>query len=170
LHGLINGLEDPRIEKAVIRSGFAGNSRNLFEGLVNHVVGAELPVDFDNIPFLLAVEGRRLNGYDILAKQTYQTTPWATDLEWALTEAHTALNTKHVVEIAKELAQRLKGRENEKPKGNPGEQPGEQGGEQGEQGQPGQPGNEGGEQPGEPGEQGQPGEGKGKGEGQRQVV
>jgi hypothetical protein len=133
LHGLINGLEDPRIEKKVIRSNFAGNSRNLFEGLVNHVVGAELPTDFDNIPFLLAVEGRRLNGYDILAKQTYQTTPWAADLEWALTEAHTAPDTKRITEIAIELAKRLR----EKPKG--GEQGGEQwqGGEQasGEQGQ-----------------------------------
>jgi hypothetical protein len=117
LHGLINGLEDPRIEKKVINSNFAGNSRNLLEGLVNHVVGAELPTDFDNIPFILAVEGRRLNGYDILAKQTYQTTPWASDLEWALTEAHTALDTRAIIEIAKELAQRLKGRENEKPKG-----------------------------------------------------
>jgi hypothetical protein len=183
LHGLINGLEDPRIEKKVINSNFAGNSRNLFEGLVNHVVGAELPTDFDNIPFLLAVEGRRLNGYDILAKQTYQTTPWGSDLEWALTEAHTAPDTKRITEIAIELAKRLR----EKPKGGeqgeggeqggeqgeqgeqgqPGEgegQPGEQG-EQGKQGQPGQPGNEGGEQPGEPGEQGQPGEGKGKGKG-----
>jgi hypothetical protein len=72
----------------------------------------------------LAVEGRRLNGYDILAKQTYQTTPWAVDLEWALTEAHTALDTRAIIEIAKELAKRLQ----EKPKG------GEQGGEQGEQG------------------------------------
>ena len=144
LHGLVNGLEDPRIEKAVIRSSFAGNSRNLFEGLVNHVVGAELPVDFDNIPFLLAVEGRRLNGYDILAKQTYQTTPWGSDLEWALTEAHTAPDTKRITEIAIELAKRLR----EKPKG------GEQGGEQGEGGE------QGGEQ-GQPGEQGeQPGEGK----------
>jgi hypothetical protein len=157
LHGLINGLEDPRIEKAVIRSSFAGNSRNLFEGLVNHVVGAELPTDFDNIPFLLAVEGRRLNGYDILAKQTYQTTPWAADLEWALTEAHTAPDTKRITEIAIELAKRLR----EKPKGGEqgGEQgqPGEQGGEQGEQGEQGQPG----EGEGQPGEQGeQPGEGK----------
>jgi hypothetical protein len=159
LHSLINGLEDPRIEKKVINSNFAGNSRNLFEGLVNHVVGAELPTDFDNIPFILAVEGRRLNGYDILAKQTYQTTPWAVDLEWALTEAQTALDTRAIIEIAKELAQRLKGRENEKPKGNPGEQGGEQG-EQGEQGQPGEQGEQ-----GEGGEQGQPGEGKGKGKG-----
>jgi hypothetical protein len=87
-----------------------------------------LPTDFDNIPFILAVEGRRLNGYDILAKQTYQTTPWAVDLEWALTEAQTALDTRAIIEIAKELAKRLQ----EKPKG------GEQGGEQGEQGQPGE--------------------------------
>jgi hypothetical protein len=133
LHSLINGLEDPRIEKKVIRSNFAGNSRNLFEGLVNHVVGAELPTDFDNIPFILAVEGRRLNGYDILAKQTYQTTPWAVDLEWALTEAQTALDTRAIIEIAKELAKRLQ----EKPKGGEQGQPGEQG-EQGEQGQPGE--------------------------------
>ena len=139
LHGLINGLEDPRIEKAVINSGFAGNSHNLFEGLVNHVVGAELPRDFDNIPFILAVEGRRLNGYGILAKQTYQTTSWAADLEWALTEAQTASDTKRITEIATELANRLKGRENEKPEGQPGEgEPGE-GGEQGEgEGQPGE--------------------------------
>jgi hypothetical protein len=101
LHGLINGLEDPRIEKKVINSNFAGNSRNLFEGLVNHVVGAELPTDFDNIPFILAVEGRRLNGYDILAKQTYQTTPWAADLEWALTEAHTARDTRASLRLPK---------------------------------------------------------------------
>jgi hypothetical protein len=179
LHGLINGLEDPRIEKAVIDSGFANNSRNLFEGLVNHVVGAELPTDFDNIPFILAVEGRRLNGYDILAKQTYQTTPWGSDLEWALTEAHTAPDTKRIVEIAIELAKRLKGRE--KPKGGEQGQPGEpgeqgegEGGEQGEQpgeqGQPGEgdePGEGKGEGKGEPGEGGhQPGEGKGKGKGE----
>jgi hypothetical protein len=101
------------LKRRSFNSNFAGNSRNLFEGLVNHVVGAELPTDFDNIPFILAVEGRRLNGYDILAKQTYQTTPWASDLEWALTEAQTALDTRAIIEIAKELAKRLQ----EKPKG-----------------------------------------------------
>jgi hypothetical protein len=142
LHGLINGLEDPRIEQAVINSGFANNSRNLFVGLVNHVVKGKLPTDFQNIPFILAVEGRRLNGYESLAKQTYQTTPWGSDLEWALTEAHTATNTMTIIEIAIDLANRLKGREDEKPEGQPGE-----GGEQGE-----------GE--GQPGEQGEPGKGK----------
>lgn len=155
LHGLINGLEDPRIEKAVIKSGFAGNSRNLFVGLVNHVVGPELPTDFDNIPFILAVEGRRLNGYDILAKQTYQSTPWASDLEWALTEAHTAPDTVRITEIAIELAKRLQGRENEKP---------EEGGEQGQDGQPGEGEGQGEGQDGQPGEgQGEPGEGEGQG-------
>ena len=164
LHGLINGLEDPRIEKAVIKSGFAGNSRNLFVGLVNHVVGPELPTDFDNIPFILAVEGRRLNGYDILAKQTYQTTPWASDLEWALTEAHTAPDTVRITEIAIELAKRLQGRENEKPNGDPGED-----GEGGEQGQDGKPGEGQGEGQGEgEGQDGEPGEGEGQGEGQDQ--
>jgi hypothetical protein len=146
LHGLINGLEDPRIEKAVIGSGFAGNSRNLFEGLVNHVVRAELPTDFDNIPFILAVEGRRLNGYDILAKQTYQTTPWASDLEWALTEAQTATNTMTIIEIAIDLAKRLQ----EKPKGGEGGEQGEFGEGKGEPGEGGEQG-EGEGQPGEPG-------------------
>jgi hypothetical protein len=146
LHGLINGLEDPRIEQAVINSGFANNSRNLFIGLVNHVVRGKLPTDFQNIPFILAVEGRRLNGYDILAKQTYQTTPWASDLEWALTEAQTATNTMSIIEIAIDLANRLKGREDEKPEGQPGEGEGE-------------PGEGKGEGKGEPGE-GEPGKGK----------
>jgi hypothetical protein len=63
---LINGLEDPRIERKVIESGRAPNSRALFENLLNSVLakdGYVKPDDKQNIPFLLAVEGRRLNGY-----------------------------------------------------------------------------------------------------------
>ena len=162
LHSLINGLEDPRIERCVIESGFAGNSRNLFVGLVNHVIKGKLPVDFQNIPFLLAVEGRRLNGYEILAPQTYKTTPWAKDIEWALNEAHVATDTKTICEIAKELAKRLKGRENET---NPDETTeGQPGDEQGEGGEKGEGGDEQGEGEGEEGK-GQPGEGE-EGEGQ----
>jgi hypothetical protein len=52
-----------------------------------------------------------------------------------LTEAHTALDTRAIIEIAKELAKRLQ----EKPKGGEQGQPGEQG-EQGEQGEPGEQG------------------------------
>jgi hypothetical protein len=164
LHSLINGLEDPRIEQAVIDSGFAGNSRNLFEGLVNHVVKGEVPTDFDNIPFILAVEGRRLNGYNILAPQTYQSTPWAKDLEWALTEAHKAQDTYTITRIALELAVRLNRYDDEGPEGNPGKDGGNPGeGKEGE-GQPGDDTTE-----GQPGESGQPGDGEGQdGEGQGQ--
>ena len=59
---LINGLEDPRIEKLVIESGRAPNSRALFENLINSVLSKDGYVDADdkrNIQFLLAVEGRR---------------------------------------------------------------------------------------------------------------
>jgi hypothetical protein len=167
IHSLINGLEDPRIEAKVIESGFAGNSRNLFTGLVNHIVGGEIPTDFRNIPFILAVEGRRLNGYSILAPQTYQQTPWAADIQWALDEAHVARNTARICTIAKELARRLADQQDQQDQqGNQGQQ-----GEQGDQGdQGGQDGSQGqGEGQGkEEGQEGQEGANKGQGKGKGQ--
>ena len=65
---LINGLEDPRIERFVIESGHVPNARVLFNHVVNSVLlksGYVEPDDFKNIPFTLAIEGRRLNGYNI---------------------------------------------------------------------------------------------------------
>ena len=66
LGNLINGLEDPRIEQCAIRSGFAPNAKQLFENLLNSMLerdGYPEAGDIKNIPFILAVEGRRLNGY-----------------------------------------------------------------------------------------------------------
>jgi hypothetical protein len=151
---LINGLEDPRIELKVIESGYAPNSRALFEDLINSVLAKNGHVDADdlkNVPFLLAIEGRRLNGYHIDVPNVIDDAPWASDLHWALGEARVATNTQRIADIAIELYKRLqwerdKPKEGDKPTDKPeppkgddeGDKPtddgegGDQGGDQGE--------------------------------------
>jgi hypothetical protein len=107
---LINGLEDPRIERKVIESGYAPNAKALFEGLINSVLAKNGYVDADdlkNVPFLLAVEGRRLNGYYINVPSIIDDAPWSADLHWALAEAQLATTTKRIADIAIELYKRL---------------------------------------------------------------
>ena len=107
---LINGLEDPRIERCVAQSGYAPNASALFEKLVNSILtkkGYVKPDDFQNYPFLLAIEGRRLNGYSVCVESIVDQSPHAAELRWALTEAHTAKDTKAIVQIAVELYKRL---------------------------------------------------------------
>ena len=165
---LINGLEDPRIELKVIESGYAPNSRALFEDLTNSVLAKNGYVqadDLKNVPFLLAVEGRRLNGYHINVPSIIDDAPWASDLHWALGEARVATNTQRIAEIAIELYKRLQ--QDEEGGGGKGDKPtdegGDQGGEGGTQGdkptddggdQGGDQGGEGGDQGGEGGDQG----------------
>ena len=123
---LINGLEDPRIERKVIESGYAPNAKALFEELLNSILKKNGYVDADdlkNVPFLLAVEGRRLNGYHIDAPSITDLAPWSADLHWALAEAQVAPNTYRIAEIAIELFKRLKDFEPE-PKGD-GEEEGD---------------------------------------------
>ena len=129
---LINGLEDPRIERKVIESGYAPNAKALFEELLNSILKKNGYVDADdlkNVPFLLAVEGRRLNGYHIDAPSIVDDAPWSADLHWALAEAQVAPNTQRIAEIAIELFKRLKDFE---PEPTDGEDEGE-GGEDGDQ-------------------------------------
>lgn len=111
LGALINGLEDPRIERKVIESGFAPNSRALFGELINSVLkkdGYVDPTEKCQIPFILAVEGRRLNGYDISVPNIIDESPYAEHLHWALTKAHVAKDTATIVRIATQLLARLK--------------------------------------------------------------
>ena len=120
---LINGLEDPRIERLVIESGRAPNARTLFENLVNSILkrdGYVKPDDKKNIPFLLAVEGRRLNGYAIIEPSIVDASPWAADIRWALRKAKNANDTKAIAKIAIELFKRI--REQEQPKPQPQDQ------------------------------------------------
>ncbi len=189
---LINGLEDPRIEQCVVNSRYAPNARVLFEFLTNQVLrknGYVEPDDFKNIPFMLAIEGRRLNGYSICFDSIVNASPYRTELRWALKAAQKAQNTKTITEIAIKLYARLKQRRDElqqqqqdqpqqdQPDDKSCDQPGQDGseasqngagdanadGEGEDEGQPGsQPGDEPGDQPGDqPSDQ--PGEGYGEG-------
>jgi hypothetical protein len=166
---LINGLEDPRIERKVIESGRAPNSRALFENLLNSVLakdGYVKPDDKQNIPFLLAVEGRRLNGYNISHASIVDDSPWAKHLHWALKKARVAPDTSTIAKIAIELFKRI--REQEEQGRGQQEQDGEG---QPSDGQPsdGQPSDGEGQPSDKPSEDGQPSEGdgeKGEGEGQ----
>ena len=182
---LINGLEDPRIERKVIESGYAPNSRALFENLLNSILKRDGYVDADdkkNIPFLLAVEGRRLNGYQINVPNIVNDSPWAKHLHWALKRASQAKDTATIVKIAIELFKRIKEQEQAgKSEGNEKSQDGQP--QQGEDGQDGKPqgdkpsdkpsddsqpsdGQPDGDKPKQDGENGQPdGEGDGKPDG-----
>lgn len=122
---LINGLEDPRIERCVYESNYAPNARALFENLTNAVLekdGYVQPDDFKNIPFMLAIEGRRLNGYSITHSSIVDQSPYAEHLSWALKSAHKARSTAKIVEIAIELNNRLQ-QQAEKPQDKPQDQP-----------------------------------------------
>jgi|GEM_PF-1696005 len=152
---LINGLEDPRIEQKVIDSGYAPNARSLFEFLTNQILrkdGYVKPDDFKNIPFMLAIEGRRLNGYEVCVPSIIDASPYKVELRWALKAAKQAKNTHRIAQIAIELYARLKQtRQQQQQPGESGEQPGGSDQQPGQQpGQPGdQPGEQSGEQPGD---------------------
>jgi hypothetical protein len=92
----------------------------LFEELLNSILKKNGYVDADdlkNVPFLLAVEGRRLNGYHIDVPSITDDAPWSADLHWALSEAQLAKDTKRIADIAIELFKRLKDFEPEPPTG-----------------------------------------------------
>ncbi len=108
---LINGLEDPRIEQRAIESGFAPNSKYLFENLLNAVLardGYVEPDDLKNIPFMLAVEGRRLNGYHVDVPSIIDQSPLAVHIHEALQSAKQSRNTEGVVLAAIKLYEQIK--------------------------------------------------------------
>jgi hypothetical protein len=138
---LINGLEDPRIERFVIESGHVPNARVLFNHVLNSVLlkgGYVEPDDFKNIPFMLAIEGRRLNGYNIPFPSILPDSPWREDLEWAL--AQPARDTFDVTLTAIELNRRL-----QKKKQEAGREARRTAGEAGRAGKAGEAGEAGGE-------------------------
>ena len=106
LGGLINGLEDVRIEQAMIRSGV---NQTLFEAATNAVLmdGYVEPDDRHNICFVLAVEGRRLNGYRLACNSILDESPWASPIWWVLKKVGSASSTSEVVTIALRLHRRL---------------------------------------------------------------
>ena len=169
---LINGLEDPRIELRVIQSGYAANAATLFASLTNHILetsttdaGYVHPDDKRNIPFQLAIEGRRLNGEALSAEPVFQRSKYRVSIEEALNAAHLAHNTEQIVEIALRLNAALQEIDEQEPPQEPppdkpedGDKP-EQGDEPGEQGD--EPGDQPGDKPGdgdEPSDGDQPGD------------
>lgn len=150
-HSLVNGLEDPRIEMKVIKSGYAPNSGQLFETLINDILrkgGYPEPDDFANIPFMLAVEGRRLNGYNIITPSNLSESPYGAAMLKALNAAHLAVDTDEIVRIAIRLHDELQQvrqeqqQEQQQEQGEQGEQD-EQQGEQQDGQQDGQDGQDG---------------------------
>jgi hypothetical protein len=131
---LINGLEDPRIEKLVIESGHAPNARALFGNLINSVLdrdGYVDPNDAKNIPFVLAVEGRRLNGYVIDVPNIIDDSIYAKHIHWALGRANKASDTSEIVKIAVELFKRIKQQDEDAGQGE-GDQEGQPSGDDGQ--------------------------------------
>ena len=119
---LINGLEDPRIERKVIESGYAPNSADLFNALINNVLaknGYPDALTKQSLSFILCVEGRRLNGYAIDVPDLITGSPFAVHIKWALESAHDAPSTKRIADIAMELYDRLFDGEDESDKGEP---------------------------------------------------
>jgi hypothetical protein len=161
---LINGLEDPRIEKKVIDSCIAANARSLFENLINEMMGGTYvqPDDFGNLAFQLAVEGRRMNGYKITVPPVLNESRYKEPMQWALKKAHRAKSTLEIVAIAVELLERLnalkpvapppEGGKDEPPDG-PSDDDGGDTGEDGEAGEDG--GDGGGDDTGEDGDGGE---------------
>jgi hypothetical protein len=140
LFKLVNGMEDSRIERKVIDSGIAGNSKSLFEGLINSMVeskGVPDPSMKENIPALLAIEGRRLNGIAIIVPSTIKESPYKEAIEDSLEELQGAKNTNDVIKIAHTLYERIgkidDDRE-EQPEGGEGEGESEDEDEKGEEG------------------------------------
>ena len=125
LSALINGLEDPRIERKVIESGYAPNSKALLESLMNNMLrkhGYVEPDDLPNLSFMLAIEGRRLNGYAVEVPSIVDQSPWAAAIWEALHAARAATNTAGVVAAAIKLFEKLQ-QQKDDPSPVPSEQP-----------------------------------------------
>jgi hypothetical protein len=97
---------DQKLEQAMIRSGV---DQTLFEAATNAALGDGYvkPDDRQNICFVLAVEGRRLNGYRLTCKSILDESPWASPIWWALKKVGSARSTSEVVTIALRLYRRL---------------------------------------------------------------
>lgn len=115
LSRLINGLEDPRIEQAVINDRICQNARELFESLaievlLNDYEGGDYvePDDVNNISFQCAIEGRRRNGYLIPAPPVYQRSIYGKAIDLAIDEARRCTNTAEIVDVALKLYAAIK--------------------------------------------------------------
>lgn len=137
LGGIVNALEDCREEMAVIRSGYADNARALFVQLANNVFkdGFDNTMT-ENVAAVIAVEGRRLNGYELIVPDLFSGCPWAEEIADALSDLPSCANTADVVKVAVELWLKIKdSKPDEEPDGEPEDEPEGEEGEEGDEGE-----------------------------------
>jgi hypothetical protein len=104
LGGIVNALEDCRVELEVIRSGCAENARALFTELCNNVFAKRFDnTMIENVAAVIAVEGRRLNGYDLLVPNSFDTSPWREEITTALGDLPSCKSTAEIVKVAIDL-------------------------------------------------------------------
>ena len=135
LGGIVNALEDCREEQAVIRSGYADNARALFVQLANNVFGEGFDnTMIENVAAVIAVEGRRLNGYELIVPDVFAGCPWAEEIADALSDSRLAKNTADIVKVAVELWLKIKPND-EGEEGDDGDEPrGDEEGDESEKG------------------------------------
>ena len=134
LGGIVNALEDCREEDKVIRSGYADNARALFVQLANNVFkdGFDNTM-IENVAAVIAVEGRRLNGYELIVPDLFSGCPWAEEIADALCDSRHCNNTADVVKVAVALWLKIKPKERgEEPDEEPDQPEGEEEGDDGE--------------------------------------
>jgi hypothetical protein len=138
LGGIVNALEDCREEDKVIRSGYADNARALFVQLANNVFkdGFDNTM-IENVAAVIAVEGRRLNGYELTVADLFSGCPWAEEIADALCDSRHCNSTADVVKVAVALWDKIKPKAGEdkpkdKPEGDKGDEGEDKGDEEGE--------------------------------------
>ena len=122
-----SALEDVRVERELIKSGYAGNARSLLEGLVNYMLAKQPPIDNTNkmnVPAMLGIEGKRLNDYSFIAPDTLEGCKWEAPIRKAIDALSRASSTETVVLIAEQLQKSI-GNVDQEDKGEDGEGEGE---------------------------------------------
>jgi hypothetical protein len=109
LGGIINGMEDSRIEMELIRSGYAANARARFVQLANNYYQDGFDIDMvENVSAVLAVEGRRWNGYELAVPDLLSGNQWGPEIVRALRDSQSCECTADVVKVAIELWSKIK--------------------------------------------------------------
>jgi hypothetical protein len=109
LGGIINGMEDSRIEMEIIRSGYADNARARFVQLTNRTFQNGFDIDMvENVSAVLAVEGRRWNGYELTVPDLLSENQWGPEIVRALRDSRSCECTADVVKVATELWLKIK--------------------------------------------------------------
>ena len=109
LGGIINGMEDSRIEMELIRSGYANNALTRFVRLANNIFQHGFDIDMvENVSAVLAVEGRRWNGYELTVPDLLSGNQWGPEIVRALRDSQSCQCTADVVKVAIELWSKIK--------------------------------------------------------------